>query len=72
MTWQPAAELHQLRMDAVERGHLDHPSIERAGRIAEAMLVVITAILRLAGIDAADADDDMRPIALRVSRPVAG
>ncbi|MGV4926059.1 hypothetical protein K2224_17160 [Streptomyces sp. BHT-5-2] len=66
VSWNPHPILSQAASDAVRKGQLQAPVIRHSGAVVSHVRDAITGILVSAGFRVDVADDDMRPLAVRV------
>ncbi|WP_153040160.1 hypothetical protein [Actinoplanes sp. TFC3] len=67
VTWHADPALTEVAAQSVSDGRFDDPSIIQSGAISEVMRDAIIQILQLAKCVAEPSNDDMRPLALRVT-----
>ncbi|GGX36694.1 hypothetical protein [Streptomyces noursei] len=66
VSWNPHPSLSQAAADGVRNGQLQVPAIRHSGAVVSHMRDAMIGILASAGFRADIADDDMRPLAIRV------
>ncbi|MFF4606118.1 hypothetical protein ACFY12_25680 [Streptomyces sp. NPDC001339] len=66
VSWNPHPSLSQAAADGVRNGQLQAPAIRHSGVVVSHMRDAMIGILVSAGVQADVADDDMRPLAIRV------
>lgn len=70
--WEASPALSDAAADAVGRGRLDDPAIQRAGAVKQVMQAALLALLGAAGYQVEDPNHEYRPFQLRVVADAAG